>query len=251
MQVSLRRTAGNLQLSANYTWSKSMDNISAEGNGFTTPIDSYNIGLNRARSDFDRPQSLNVSAFYNIPFGKGKSFGGNMPRLLDTAIGSWSLGLLQVAQSGQPFSVNSQRLTTPVSGNPAAGTYANYSGTDRTIGSVSEQGGGVFFFTPAQIAQFAFPDAFSIGNSGRNVFRNPAFYETDASLVKKFKITETHNIQFRAEAYNLFNHPNFGLTSTNLNINTPATFGKFSQTIGTQTSSGSSRTLQLALRYDF
>jgi hypothetical protein len=71
-------------------------------------------------------------------------------------------------------------------------------------------------------------------------------YETDASLVKRFAITERHQVQFRAEAYNLFNHPNFGFTSSNLNLNNPATFGKFSQTIGTQTSSGSTRTLQLA-----
>ena len=83
------------------------------------------------------------------------------------------------------------------------------------------------------------------------MFRNPAFFETDASLVKRFKITESHSVQFRAEGYNVFNHPDFGFVAANLNINNPTTFGKFSQTIGTQTSSGSARTLQLALRYDF
>lgn len=251
MQLSLRRSAGALQFAANYTWSKSMDNISAEGNGFTTPIDNYNLGLNRARSDFDRPHSFNLSTFYTVPFGRGKRFGSNMPRLLDTAIGGWSIGALEIAQSGQPFSVFSQRLTVAVSGVPAAGAYANYSGTDRSIGSVSRQGNGVYFFTPSQVAAFTAPGAFDIGNAGRNVFRNPAFFETDASLVKKFAITETHNVQFRAEAYNLFNHPNFGFAAANLNINNPASFGKFSQTLGTQTSAGSSRTLQLALRYDF
>ena len=249
LQVSLRRSAGAFQFGANYTWSKSIDNISAEGNGFTTPIDSYNLSLNRARSDFDRPHSLNVSMFYTIPFGKGQRFGGNMPRLLDTAIGGWQVGALQIAQSGQPFSVSSQRATVAVSG--VGNTYANYAGTDRTIGNVTRRGDGVYFFTPDQVAQFSYPDAFQIGNSGRNVFRNPGFIETDASLVKKFRITENHNVQFRAEAYNLFNHPNFGFAAANLNINTPTSFGKFSQTLGTQTSSGSSRTLQLAMRYDF
>lgn len=251
LQVSLRRSAGDFQFSGNYTWSKSMDNISAEGNGFTTPIDNYNIGLNRARSDFDRPHSFNLSAFYSVPFGRGKRFGTNIPRFVNTAIGGWSVGALEIAQSGQPFSVFSQRLTVAVSGNPAAGAYANYSGTDRNIGSVSRQGDGVYYFNPTQAAAFSAPGPFDIGNAGRNVFRNPAFFETDASLVKKFFITETHNIQFRAEAYNLFNHPNFGFVAANLNINNPTSFGKFSQTIGTQTSAGSSRTLQLALRYDF
>src|SRR5262249_52325424 len=157
-------------------------------------------------------------------------------RWMDTAIGGWQVGALQIAQSGQPLSVNSQRLTVAVSGNPTAGAYANYAGTDRTIGTVERRGDDVYFFSPAQVAQFSYPDAFQVGNAGRNVFRNPAFFETDASLVKKFRITETHAVQFRAEAYNLFNHPNFGFVAANLNINTPATFGKFSQTIGTQTS---------------
>ncbi len=251
MQFSLRRTAGALQFAANYTWSKSMDNISAEGNGFTTAIDSYNLGLNRALSDFNRPHSFNLSAFYTIPFGKGQRFGGNMPRVLDTAIGGWQIGALQVAQSGQPFSVNSQRLTVAVSGNPAAGAYANYTDTDRSIGTVTRKGDGVYYFTPDQAAKFTFPNAFQVGNAGRNVFHNPGFFETDASLVKRFRITESHSVQFRAEGYNVFNHPNFGFVAANLNINNPTTFGKFSQTIGTQTSSGSSRTLQLALRYDF
>jgi hypothetical protein len=252
LQVSLRRSAGDLQWNANYTWSKSMDNISTEGNGFTTPIDNFNLSLNKARSDFDRPHSFNLSAFYTVPFGRNKRFGSNMPRLLDTAIGGWSIGALQIAQSGQPFSVNSQRLTTAVSGVPASGTYAVFNGTDRNIGSVTRSGNGVFYFSPEQIAQFTFPGAGELGNAGRNVFRNPGFYETDLSLVKKFAITEGHSVSFRAEAYNLFNHPNFGFATANLNINNAATtFGKFSQTLGTQTSASSARIMQLALRYDF
>ena len=163
------------------------------------------------------------------------------------------LGVLQIAQSGQPFTVNSQRLTVAVSGNPALGAWANFNGTDRTIGTVQRRGDGVYFFTPDQVGLFSAPGAFEVGSAGRNTFRNPRFLETDASLVKRFRITERHTVQFRAEAYNVFNTPNFGFTTTgtNVNINNPATFGKFSQTIGTQTTAGSARTMQLALRYDF
>ena len=260
-QVSLRRTASALQFAANYTWSKSMDNTSAEGNGFTTtntatpplatPIDSYNLRLNRALSDYDRPHSFNMSAFYTIPFGRNKHFGSAMPRWLDAAVGNWQVGALQIVQSGQPFSVHSQRLTVPVSANPNVGAYANFNGTDRHIGSVQRRADGVYFFTPDQLALFTYPDAFQVGSAGRNVFRNPSFFETDASLVKRFAITERHQLQFRAEAYNLFNHPNFGFVSSNLNLDNSATFGKFNQTIGTQTSAGSWRTMQLALRYEF
>lgn len=251
LQVSLRRSAGDLQWGANYTWSKSIDNISTEGNGFTTPIDNFNLALNRSRSDFDRPHSFNLSAFYAVPFGKGKRFGSGIPRLLDTAIGGWSVGMLQVAQSGQPFSVNSQRLTTAISGLLAAGTYATFNGTDRNIGSVERRSNGVFYFTPDQVAQFGFPGAGEFGNSGRNVFRNAVFFESDISMVKKFAITEHQAVSFRTEAYNLFNHPNFGLAAANLNINNPTTFGKFSQTLGTQSGASSARIMQMVLRYDF
>ena len=82
-------------------------------------------------------------------------------------------------------------------------------------------------------------------------FHNPWFNELDLSLIKAFKITERQRVTFRAEAYNAFNHPNFGFTAANLNILTPATFGKFSTTLGTQNGSTSARTMQLALRYDF
>jgi hypothetical protein len=249
LQVSLRRNAGDFQWAANYTWSKSMDNISAEGNGFTTPVDSFNLRLNRARSDFDRPHSFNMSGLYTVPFGKGKRFGSGMPSIVDTAIGGWSIGFLQIAQSGQPFSVGSQRATTAISG--VNNSYAVYTGTDYSIGSVDRRGNGVFFFSPDQVAQFTYPAAGQLGNGGRNVFRNAPFFETDASLVKKFRITENHALSFRAEAYNLFNHPNFGLATANLNLDNPATFGKFSQTLGTQVGGSSARTLQLVLRYDF
>jgi len=82
----------------------------------------------------------------------------------------------------------------------------------------------------------------------------PAFYNVDASLVKKFSLTERQSFSFRAEAYNLFNHPNFGGLDLNINdINqsnlSASGFGRFGQTLGAQGTGA--RTMQLALRYDF
>ncbi len=254
LQVSLRRATKSLNFSVNYTWSKSIDNVSNEGNGFTgvgsgIPIDSYNLRLNRALSDYDRPHSVNSTAVYSIPIGQGRTYFGHMPRWADSLLGGWDIGSLIILQSGNPFSVSSQRATSPVSG--VNNTYANYNGTDVSIGGVNKLGDGVYFFTPAQVAQFVYPGAFQIGNAGRNIFRNPAFYEVDASLSKRFKITERQSVSLRGEAYNLFNHPNFGLSSTNLNINTPTTFGKFSSTLGTQVGGSSARLLQVSARYEF
>ena len=237
MQLSIRRNTGALRMSANYTFSRNIDNISVDGNGFTNVIDNYNLGLNRGRSDADRPHVFNASGSYALPIGRGKRFGGGMNRLLDSLIGGWDIGLLTSWQSGSPFTVSSQRATT--SGQT---TWANYSGASRNIGSVTRRGDGVYFFEPSVLGQFSYPAAGEIGNSGRNAFRDARYYNMDASLIKRFKITETHSVLFRAEAFNVFNNVNFTGLSTNLDA--PASFGKFSGTTA-------ARILQGALRYEF
>jgi Carboxypeptidase regulatory-like domain len=246
LQVRYTHTTKNLTVAFNYTYSKSLDDISVEGNGFTSVLDNYNLKLNWAPSDYDRRQSINYNFTYILPVGKGQQFGSTMPKVLDTLVGGWTLGGYAIDQSGNPFSVASQHSTLP-----GGTTYATYSGATPNIGSITESGGGVFYYTAAQVAQFGLTPAFGVGNAGRNIFHNPWFNELDLSLIKSFKITERQKITFRAEAYNAFNHPNFGFTAANLNILTPATFGKFSTTLGTQNGSTSARTMQLALRYDF
>jgi len=88
-----------------------------------------------------------------------------------------------------------------------------------------------------------FPGPGEIGNTGRNAFRGPTFINLDASLIKRFKITESQSFQFRAEGYNVFNHAQFGTPT--ISLATPATFGKYTTTLN------GARTLQIALRYDF
>ncbi|HEX7958690.1 MAG TPA: hypothetical protein VF493_02150, partial [Terriglobales bacterium] len=257
LQVSVRRSTGALRFSANYTYSKSIDTITAEGNGYTAPIDSFNLALNRSLGDFDHRHSFNASTVYTLPIGNGHLIGGNMPKWLDALAGGWDIGSLFILQDGIPFTISSQRTTREI-GNGTTGllnTWANYSG-DHHIGGIHYQpDGSVFYFTPEQIAAFSFPAPGSIGNSGRNTFRGPRFFNVDMSLVKKFRLTERHVVTFRAEAYNLLNNPNFSvpLTSsaanTNFNLTNTATFSKLSQTVGAQGTGA--RTMQLTLRYDF
>ncbi len=239
LQVSLRRQAGAFKMFANYTWAKSIDNSSVEGNGFASPFDSFNLKLSRGRSDFDRPHSFNGSFSYTLPVGRGKKFAGSIPHWADSFVGGWDIGSLVIWQSGGPYTIFSGRNTTY----GLVNSYANYSG-DRNIGSVMRQGNGVWFYPQdTAVAQFSFPAAGDPGNTGRNSFRGPRYFDTDVSLVKRFKIWETHAVTFRAEAYNVFNNSNFGNPSVSLT--TPATFGKVSGIIG------SPRQMQLALRYDF
>ncbi|MBZ5623847.1 MAG: TonB-dependent receptor [Acidobacteriia bacterium] len=237
-QFSFRRQAGALRFVANYTFSKSMDNISAEGQGFTSPIDNFNVRINRARSDFDIPHAFNASFIYTLPIGKGRRFGGNAPRWVDSVAGGWDLGLLTMWQSGRALTYLSGRATGPTTNSG----YPNYSG-DRNAGRVIRKGDGVYWLTPGEIGSFSFAAAGEIGTSGRNAFRGPRYFDVDLSLVKKFKITEQYAISFRAEAYNLFNNVNFD--APNANLSTLATFGKISGTVG------NARTLQMALRFEF
>jgi hypothetical protein len=222
----------------NYTWSKNLDNSSVDANGFTSPLDNFNLHLNKGLSDADHPQTLNGAVTYSFPWGRGKKFGGSLPRWLDSLTGGWDLGATGVWQTGNVFSVSSGRATGPYYN---INTNADFTG-DRTLGSVMRQGNGVFYFTPDETKQFTFPAAGTIGTSGRNAFRGPQFFDMDASLVKRFKFTERMFVTFRAEAYNLFNNVNFA--NPGLNLTSP-TFGKISSDYN------GARTMQLALRFDF
>jgi hypothetical protein len=241
LQVNLRRQTGSLKWFFNYTWSKALDNVSEEGNGFTTtsvPIDNWNFALNRARGDFDRPHVANWNVIYTLPIGAGKWIGGNMPKWADRIVGGWEVGALGLWQSGTLFSVSSNRRTGP----STQSAFADYTG-DRSIGAVERLGGAIWYFSTEQRAAFNFPSFGQTGTSGRNGFRGPGFFNTDLSIVKRFGLPwEGHRVTFRAEMYNAFNTVNFAVPGVNLTL---ASFGRISATIG------DARVAQMALRYDF
>lgn len=240
-QLSFRRQAGAFKFNANYTFSKSIDNWAREGNGTSasSSIDWFNTRLSRARSDFDHPHSLNATFIYTLPVGRGRRLLGSVPKWADSLFGGWDVGFLNVWQSGSLFDVSSGRATGP---NQSANTFANYSG-DRNIGRLEKRGNGVFYFSDKEKAAFTFPEAGSVGTSGRNAFRGPRFFNLDGTLSKRFRMTETAAVAFRAEAYNVFNNVNFETPSASLA--TPTSLGRFSGTVG------GARILQLALRFDF
>ena len=254
LQLSVRRQAGSLKFAANYTFSRNIDNGSGDGGGNTGPLDNYNFRLMRGLSDSDRPHTFNWTAAYTLPIGRGKLLGRNMPDWVDRFVGGWEIGSLGIFTSGQPLSISSGVLTGPNTTDfgPLAsnlGSLADYTGTDRSIGGVERFGGGVRFFTAAQLGLFSVPVPGSTGNSGRNTFRGPGFFDTDLSLVKAFRITETSRVTFRAEAYNLLNTVNFNPPSVNLQ--TPQTFGIISSTPTGAGNQSGARILQGALRFDF
>ena len=241
LQVSLRRQVGALLLQANYTWSKAEDNSSQEGNGVTPTLDDFNLGLNKARSDYDHTHVFNFNSLYTLPIGRGHRFGSTMPRWANTLIGGWDLGGVWIWESGAPMTASSGRYTGITY--YGASSWEDYASTNRNIGSVQLLGDGPWFFAPGTINQFSYPGLLDFGNAGRNTFRGPRFWNIDMSLVKSFALTEHKRIIFRAEAYNLFNNVDFANPS--LSLATPASFGKISAV------DNNPRLLQGAIRFEF
>jgi hypothetical protein len=240
LQVSLRHQTKSFRIFANYTFSKSLDNTASEGNGSSDPMDSFNLGLNKGRSDWDRAHVVNVQGSYTLPVGKGHMFGGNMPRWANTLIGGWDVGALWIWESGQAITAGSGRYTN-VSYNTAS--WLNYTG-DRSIGEVKRQVNNYDGVYPnTYFANFAYPGMADYGNAGRNTFRGPRFFNIDASLVKSFAITERRKFVFRAEAYNLLSNVNFANPS--FSLSNAQSFGKISGVVSNP------RLLQGALRFEW
>jgi len=230
-QVNVRRTAGAMKVYANYTWSKSFDNVSPVCDGCTVPLDSFNPQLNRAPSDTDRKRVVNAWLAWTLPFGKESSPSTKF------FIGNWEMGLFTVWETGRRFSVSSGLQTVT----PGVSSLANYSGGSK-IGTLSEETSGVFLFSPAQIQAFTLPAAGETGASGRNSFVGPGYFNLDVSLIKSIRLRGERRVSFRIEVYNVLNHPNFGLPDTNLSS---STFGEISSM------QGHPRQFQVALRYQF
>jgi hypothetical protein len=142
-----------------------------------------------------------------------------------------------VWESGERFSVNSgrQNLFSGVS------SLANLD-SDRTLGTVFKFEGNVYWFSPDQALLFTHPGAGEAASTGRNSFVGPRYFNFDAAMHKRFYLGDKKYVQFRVEAYNLFNQTHFDLPTTDI---TNPNFGII------RTTKGSPRSLQVALRFQF
>ena len=124
---------------------------------------------------------------YTLPVGRNRKLLGTAPGWVDSLIGGWEVGVINIWQSGTPFSVFSTRYT-----GPNQGGYSRVDITgDRKIGNLDRRGDGVYLFSADEIGRMSFPEAGTIGTSGRNAFRGPRFFNLDTSLLKRFRVTET------------------------------------------------------------
>jgi hypothetical protein len=229
-----------LALLGSYTWSKSIDDAS---NFFTSagdpnfPQNSFDLRAERGRSNFDVRHRLSLSYSYDLPFGKGRQYladrGG-----LSTLLTGWQTFGIVTLQSGRPFTVALlQEIDNSGTGRSSLGFGAN----DRPnlVGDpqIASSTPGRWFNTAA----FAFSPPGTFGNAGRNILDGPGYQNVNVSLVKNTRVAERLNLQFRAEAFNLFNHPNFNLPDNFLG----------SPTFGQITSARDPRHIQFGLKLLF
>jgi hypothetical protein len=236
-----RRMSNNLQFNASYTWSHSIDDVSRNNNGLVVQ-DSRNIGGSRGSSDFDARNRFVANAIYDLPF-KGNRW-----------VSGWEIAPILSLQSGSPFNIV---LATPNVSGAANTTRPNVNGLIRSGNPFLNPG----FTWIANPTVFTLPAAGTFGNLGRNAVIGPDFKDLDLALIKSTKITERLSAQFRVDAFNFFNHVNYGQPGpgapnggTNIAFAGGVPVASFSTITSTRFptgDSGSSRQLQLSLRLMF
>lgn len=247
--TATQRVSHGLQFNGSYTYSHSIDEASRNNQGILTQ-DSTNIFRARASSDFDVRHRFVANAIYDLPF-KGNRL-----------VSGWQIAPIASWQTGNPFMIvvsNSNNINgvsntvTPIvssplqtSGNPLGQWISNLNA----------------FVQPAfACSRPLHPESCVLGNLGRNSVYGPGFTTVDLSLAKNTKITEKMNFQFRVDAFDVLNHPNYGqpgpqsggslvavLPATGT---IPSTFSTINSTRFPTGDSGSSRQLQMALKLQF
>ena len=255
-QVTLtKRFSSGLQFSGNYTYSKALDEIS---DTFTprgqslNPTDSSNVHLDYGPADFNVTHRFVLDYNYELPIFKGNRW-----------LGGWSTSGIISAQSGVPFSLysssssndankngtNNDRLaytgsgpiTSVLTGNGPADGYFDTSKFGR-IRSVTQSVAPGDVQCPLSVNSGLWCEGSVVGQTSRNTLVGPGYTSIDFGIAKKFKITESSGLQFQANFFNLFNHPNFAIPTGNFAL---SSFGSSIATVGTP------RVTQLALRFDF
>jgi hypothetical protein len=202
----------------------------------------------RGDSDFDVRQELNANFLWELPVGRGKMLMSSPPRWADEAFGGWTISGLPSYRTGVPVSAISDAFLASFDNlDPAIftgkkGDLKTVVNTDHTSNTVYSFKGGAAGSANV-LSEFRGPIGIEYGQ--RNNIRGPGAFLFDAGLGKNFPIfVDKLNLNFRADAFNLFNHPNFGTGALNI-VNNASQFGQIGST------SNSARVAQFSLRLEF
>ena len=250
--VDLRHDlAHGLQMRANYTWSKNLDDGSAWNTSVSANTPAYVMVPSLPHLDYgaaatDIRHSFAVNGTYDLPFGRGQSLFAQAGSVADRLIAGWQLATIASLQSGFPFSpqlgynpTNSGDTRNPVRPN----VNTNFRGALYTGGSTAARANR--YFNPNA---FSPPAAGAVGDVRRDTLTGPGYADWDLSLLKSTQLHEAVRLQFRAEVFNILNHTN--LSTPNEVVYTSAS--QQSPTAGVITATnGTSRQIQLGLKLLF
>jgi hypothetical protein len=248
MSVRLEhRLSHGLYFLNSFTWSKALGNSEQAlevfpGYTVANPQNIHNLAGEYGPTSFDVTVLNVTSVVYDLPFGKGRQFGGKWNPIVDAILGGWSVNAINNARTGPAINVN----YGPSAANDVTGSIADYRGLavlrpnvtgagidQSTNGMVNNYFAGYTFTTPPANSPF--------GNLGRNAFRGPGFTQLDTGINKSFRITEDVRVQFRSEFFNMLNKTNFS----------PPTATTTSSAFGTIRSTYAPRQIQFALKLLF
>ena len=225
-----RRLSRGLQVLASYTWAKAIDVASS---------DALTNILLRGPSDFDIRHNVTGAITYNIPVPASNGFA-------DAILRHWSIDTRFNTQTALPLNITSGTIIDPTDGTQIARRANLIEGVPVYIEDERFPGGRII-----NRAAFSVPLPNQQGSLGRNVIRALPTWQIDLALRRQFKLAEGFSLQFRAEGFNIFNHPNFGAINTNL---TSTTFGQATGMLNSQLSglnplyqTGGPRSFQFAL----
>lgn len=261
-----KRFSHGIQLLSFYTFS--------HANNYDNNYFADNPAYVHGPDDFNRDHVWITNLVYQLPFGKGKSFGGNASKPLNYVIGGWEISDTTNWSSGLPWTPQISEcglVTDATSDGPTCRPEKANGSFNMGAGSFNPQTHVVQFFTPVPAltyptgeltagvdtcslsrptaGPFALPACGTLGNWGRNAFFGPRQFLDDMSIAKNFALTERTNLQFRMDAFNVFNHPVYGFDSQEGNrcVDCGGTAGQI-----TDIQNGTTmRELQFSLRLSF
>ena len=202
-----RRFSEGLQIVAHYTWQ--------EAKGENADYFTYDSNLNKGVRDWDRTHVFVFTNVWDIPIGRGKAALSDASPMVNHILGGWQLSGSGTWKSGLPFSPGLSggtcdlfRDTGPcrpdLVGSVGSGSAGQWFETTGLTGGLGQGG------NPTTAGPWALPAPGTFGNAGLNSLRGPRFWNVDMSLLKKVLVGEQVSVEFRAEAFNIFNHVNLG-----------------------------------------
>lgn len=261
LQVSLRRRlAAGLLFDIEYSWAHASSNVADDGLYSTAPQIPFNMQAEWGNSGNDIRHNLSFNSMYSLPVGHGQRFLSSAAGFVNRLVSGWNIYALGLVRTGVASTVF---LGTNTSGNgnttnqrpnlnQGVSLYVSQS-SPAPLNTIPYLNFGAFSLptpaVPAKGTTPGIPGAYGTENIGS--FFGPGFAQIDVSLTKDTAITERLKLQFRADIFNIFNHPNLDMPSNTWTASGATSFGLISNTVGRTIGFGTARQIQLALKLTF